>query len=142
MNGGVAAAGQHPQPYLDHVHHRKHQKQAPHDGPDGGAHHPEPQNSEVNVGPESFIHIFAVQQIDGELQALRYQGGEKEEAEGDDLEDQELFSNANAGIAGGSILETVLAWGGQRKSNEDGDGEKGVNVDEAVQGGDVNACCR
>lgn len=93
------------------------------------------------MDPESLIHVFAVQQIDSELQALSDQGGEEEEAEGDDLEDQKLLGDVNSGVAGGTVLETSLARRRKRETNEDGDGEEGVYVDEAIESSDVNARC-
>lgn len=129
MNRRFAPTRQHPQPYLNHIHHRQHQKQTPHDGPDSGAHHPEPQNFKVNVRPERFVDVFTVQQIDGQFQSLRHQRREKEEAERDNFEDQELFRDIDAGVAWCSVLETVLTWGCQRKADEDSYGEEGIDVD-------------
>lgn len=91
--------------------------------------------------PESLINILAVQQVESELQPLRDQGREEEEAEGDYLEDEELLGYADIGVAGGAVFQAALAGSGEGEADEDGDGEEGVDVDEAVEGGDVDAGC-
>lgn len=60
------------------------------------------------MSPKGFVHLLAVEEVDGELQALSNQGGEEEEAEGDNLEHQEAPGDIDAGVAGGAVLEAVL----------------------------------
>lgn len=91
------------------------------------------------MGPEGLIDVLTVEQVDGEFEALGDEGGEEEEAEGDDLEDEELPGYIDSGIAGRVVLEAVLVRGGEGEPHEDGDGEEGVHVDEAVQGRHVHA---
>jgi len=81
----------------------------------------------------------AVDEIDGELEALGDEAGEEEEVEGDDLEEEKVADDVGAGVAGGVVLEAALARGGEGEAHEDGDREEGVDVDEAVEGGDVDA---
>jgi len=139
MDSGFTPARQHPQPDLDDVDHGQHEEQAAHDGADGGAHHAEPEDFEVDVGSEGLVDVLAVEQVDCELQALGDQGGEEEEAEGDNLEDQKLPRHVGAGVAGCVVLQTPLVRGGQGEPHEDGDGEERVHVHEAVKGGHVHA---
>lgn len=139
MNGGFAPTRKHPEPNLNHIHHRQHQKQAPHHRPHGRGQHSEPEHLQIDVGSEDLVDVLAVQQIDRQFEALRHQGGEEEEAEGDHLEDEELSRDVDAGVAGGGVLEAVLPRGGEGEPHEDGDGEEGVDVHEAVEGGDVDA---
>lgn len=139
MDSGFTPARQHSQPDLDDVDHGKHEEQATHDGSDGGAHHSEPEDFEVDVGAEGLIDVLAVEQVDCELQALGDKGGEEEEAEGDNLEDQQLPGHIDAGVAGRVVLQAALVLSGEGEPHEDGDGEERVDVDEAVQGGHVHA---
>lgn len=92
------------------------------------------------MGPEGLVDVLAVEQVDGELEALGDQGREKKEAEGDNLEDKKLLGYVIAGVAGCPVLEALLSRNGQGQAHEDCDGEEGVDVDQAVQGGDVDAC--
>lgn len=126
-----------PDPDLDHIHHRQHQKDATHDGPSGRAHHPKPQDLQIDVGSKGLVHILAVEQIDGQLQALCDQAREEEEAEGDDLENQQPLRHIWARVA--FVHQALLAWRGEGEADEDGDGEEGVDVDEAVEGDNVDA---
>lgn len=129
---------QHPQPDLDHIHHRQHQKHATHDGSEGRRQHPGPQHLEIDVGPEGLVDILAVEQVEGQLESLCDQRREEEEAEGDNLEHQKLLRHVIAGVAG-AVLEALLIRYCQRETHEDCDGEEGIHVDQAVQGGDVDA---
>ena len=138
VHGGLVPARQLPEADLNDVDHGQHEEEAAHDGAQGGAQHPEPQNPKVDVGPEGLVGVLAVEEIDGELEALGDEGGEEEETEGDDLEDEELLGGVEAGVAGGGILKAVLARGGQGEAHEDGDREEGVHVHQAVQGGHVD----
>lgn len=135
----LAPAGQHPEPNLDDADHGQHQEEAAHDRADCRANHPEPEDLDVDVGPDGLVHVLAVEEVDGELEALGDEGGEEEEAEGDDLEDQELLDDVDAGVAGAGVLEAVLGRGGEGEPHEDGDGEEGVHVHEAVEGGHLDA---
>ncbi|KAE8038128.1 hypothetical protein FH972_010670 [Carpinus fangiana] len=139
MDSGFTPAGQHSQPDLDDVDHGKHEEHATHDGSDGGGHHSEPEDFEVDVGAEGLIDVLAVEQVECELQALGDKGGEEEEAEGDNLEDQQLPGHVVVGVAGRLVLQAALVRGGEGEPHEDGDGEERVDVDEAVQGSHVDA---
>lgn len=122
---------------IDHIHHRQHQKDAAHHGPNGRAHHPKPQDPQINVGSKGVVHVLAIEEIDGQLQALCDQAREEEEAEGDDLENQQLLRHIWARVA--FVLKAPLSWRGEGEADEDGDGEEGVDVDKAVEGDDVDA---
>lgn len=139
MNSRFAPTGEHPKANLNNIDHGQHEEQASHHRSNGGGEHPESEDLQINVCPKGLVHIPAIEEINGELEALGDEGGEEEEAEGDDLEDEELAGDVDAGVAGGGILEAVLAGGGQGKADEDGDGEEGVHVDEAVEGRNVDA---
>ena len=139
MGGGLAATGEHPEADLDDVDHWEHQEEAAHHGPDGWAQHAEAQHLEVDVGPEGVVHVLAVEEVEGQLQALRHQRREQEEAEGHHLEDKELLGGVDAGVAGGAVLEAALARGGEGKPNEHRDGEERVHVHQAVEGRHVDA---
>lgn len=91
------------------------------------------------MGPERFVNIFAVEKVNGELQTLSYQRREEEEAEGDDLEHEELPRHVNAGVARRLVLEAALSRRRQGQTHEDGDGEERVDVDQTVQSGDMDA---
>lgn len=91
------------------------------------------------MGPEGFVNVLAVEQVDGELEALSNEGGEEEEAEGDNLEDKDFLSNVVSGVAGGPVLEAFLAGSGEGQTYEDGDGEERVDVDKTVKGRNVDA---
>lgn len=80
--------GQQAEADLDDIDHREHEEEAAHDGADGGGEHAEAEEPEVDVGPEGVVHLPAVEQIDGQLQPLRHQRGEQEEAERHHLEHQ------------------------------------------------------
>lgn len=79
-NRRLTAARKHPKPDLDHIHHRQQQKQAAHNGSHSGSEHPQSENPLVDVNPKRLIHVLAVDQVDCELEALRDEGREEEEA--------------------------------------------------------------
>ncbi|TQE09410.1 hypothetical protein C1H46_004903 [Malus baccata] len=124
MDGGFAATRQHPQPDLNHIHHRQHQKHTTHDRSESGPQHPESQRLQIDVGPERLVDVLAVEQVDGQLQSLRHQRREQEEAEGDNLEHQQLLRHVDPGVAGCPVLEAPLSRSCQGEPHEDGDGEE------------------
>lgn len=132
MNCRFAATRQHPQPDLDDINDGKHQEKTAHDRANSGGHHAKPEDLQVDVGTKGLINIFAVQQVDGEFEALSDEGGEKEEAEGDNLEDKKLLGDVDAGITGVGVLETVLTRGGQGETNKNSDCEERVDVDDPI----------
>ena len=91
------------------------------------------------MSPKSLIHILTVEEIDGDLQALSNQGGEEEEAEGHNLKHQQPPDHVDPGVADDAVLEAVLIGRRQGQADEDSNCEKRVYIDEAVEGGDVNA---
>lgn len=52
------------------------------------------------MSSEGLIDVLAVEEVEGELEALSDKRGEEEEAEGDDLEDEKLLGDVDAGVAG------------------------------------------
>ena len=84
------------------------------------------------MGPEGLVGVLAVEQIQRQLQPLRYQRREEEEAKRHHFEDEELLGYVNVGVAGGAVLEAALARGGEGETHEDGDREEGVHVHQAV----------
>lgn len=94
---------------------------------------------QANVCAEHLIHVLAIKQIDSQFQALRHERREQEEAERHDLEHEQLPGDIRGRVAGRGALEAVLAGGGEREPDEDGDREEGVDVDDAVEGRDVDA---
>ncbi|KZV52374.1 hypothetical protein F511_32597 [Dorcoceras hygrometricum] len=139
MNCRLAPTGQHPQSYLYHTNHGQHQKQAPHHRTNGGSQHPEPQNLQIDVGFEHFIHILTVEQIDGQFQALRNQRREEEEAEGDNLENKEFLDYVEAGVAGRWVFEAVLPRSREGEAHKDRDGEERVDINKPVESSDMDA---
>lgn len=113
VNRRSASAAQQSEPNLDHIHHREHQEQAPEHGSHGGPQHPKPQDFEIDMSPKGLVHILAVEEIDGELQALSNQGGEEEEAEGDNLKHQQPPGHVDPGVTDSAVLEAVLVGRGQ-----------------------------
>lgn len=93
------------------------------------------------MSSENLVDVFAVEEVQGELETLSYERGEEEEAEGDDFEDQQLLRHVSARVAAGSELEAVLSWSGYGETYEDGDGEERVHVDESVESAYVDTCC-
>lgn len=138
-DGGGAAAGQYPQADLDDVDHGEQQEDAPHHRTQRRGQHPEAERPHVDVRPERLVDVVAVEQIDGELEALGHQAREEEEAEGDHLEDQEVAYDIRAGVADGFPFEAPLARGGEGEPHEDGDGEERVHVHQPVQRRHVDA---
>ena len=84
------------------------------------------------MGPEGLVGVLAVEQVQRQLQPLGHQRREKEEAEGDDFEDEKLLGHVDTGVAGGAVLEAALARGGQGEAHEHCDCEEGVDVHQAV----------
>lgn len=139
MDRRLAAAGEHPEPDLDHAHHRQHQEQAPHDRSHGGGHHPEPEDLQIDVGPERLVNICTVEQVDGELQPLRDQRREQEEAERHHLEHQQLLCHRRVRVARRPLLQAALPRRRQRQPHEDRDREQRVHVNQTVQRRHVDA---
>lgn len=106
MVGGRAPAGELPEADLDHINHREHEEDAAHDGASGRADHPEPEDPEIDVGSEGLVDVLAVEEVDGQLQALCNEAREKEEAERDHLEDKELLRHVQARVA--LVLQALL----------------------------------
>lgn len=123
VDGGFAAARQHSEADLDDADHGEHEEHAAHDRPRRRRHHPKSQHLQIDVSPKNLVHIPAVEQIDGQLQPLRHQRREQEEAERHHLENQQLLRHLHAGVAGGGILEAVLPRRRQRQPHEHGDRE-------------------
>ena len=92
------------------------------------------------MSSENLVDVFAVEKVQCELETLSHERGEEEEAEGDDFEYQQLPRHVGARVAAGPELEAVLSWSGYGETYEDGDGEEGVHVDEAVESAYVDAC--
>ncbi|GAB2282392.1 hypothetical protein Dimus_016937 [Dionaea muscipula] len=134
-----APAAEQPEPNLDHIHHRKHQEEAPHHAAHGGTQHPGSQDPSIDMGTEGLIRIVAVEYVDGQLQPLGYEGGEEEEAEGDDLEGEQPFSDADAGRTERVEVEGLLSRGCEGEADEDCDREERVDVYEAIECCDVDA---
>lgn len=139
VHGGLASAGKHTEADLDDVDHGQHQEEATHDGPNGGAQHAQPQGLQVDVGPKGLVCVLAVEQVERQLEPLRHQGGAKKEAKRHHFEDEELLGHVGAGVARRTALEATLSRRGEGEPYKHGDREKGVDVDQAVQGRDVDA---
>lgn len=136
---GMAAAGEQAEADLDDVNHGKEEEEGANDGSDGGGEHGETEDAGVDVGSESLVDVVAVEEVDGELEPLRDEAGKEEEAEGDDLEDEEVTGDAGAGVARRPVLEAALPRGSDGQPHEDGDGEKRVHVHQPIQGRHVDA---
>ena len=72
--------------------------------------------------------------LDGLFESQGDEAGEEEEAEGVDVEGNEVFGYGGAGGAIGWGNESGGGVGGgvPREAEEEGEGEEGVNVDDAV----------
>lgn len=139
MDGRSAPTRKHPQPDLNHIHHRQHQEQASHHRSNRRRHHPESQRLQIYVSPKYLVHLLAVQQIDRQFQPLRHQRREQEEAERNHLEHQQLLRDVNAGVAPRPVLQAVLPRRRQRQPHEHRDREEGVHIHQAVQRRHVDA---
>lgn len=139
VHGGLATAGEHTEADLDDVDHGQHQEEAAHDGPNGGAQHAQPQGLQIDVGPEGFICVLAVEQVERQLEPLRHQRGPKEEAKRHHFEDEELLGHVGAGVARRTALQAALPRRGEGEPHKHGDGEEGIHVNQAIQGRDMDA---
>nr|GMD71179.1 hypothetical protein F511_32597 [Ipomoea batatas] len=139
MNSRFTPTRQHPQTDLNHIHHRKHQEQAPHHRPNRRSHHPKPQNLRVHMRPKRLIRFLAVQQINRQFQPLSHQGREQEKAERHDLENQKFLHHIDPRVAVRALFQAFLPRSRQGQPHEHRDGEEGVHVHQPVQRRHVDA---
>ena len=64
------------------------------------------------MSPKGLVHTLIVEEIDGELQALINQGGEKEETGRYNLKHQQPLSRIYLGVANGAVLVAELVGRG------------------------------
>lgn len=138
VNGRFATAGEHTEADLDDVDHGEHEEEAAHDGADGGAEHAEAEDLEVDVGAEGLVDVLAVEEVDGQLQALSHQGREEEEAERNHLEHQQLLRHVDPRVAR-PVLQALLPRRRQRQPHEHRYREQRVHVHQPVQRRHVHA---
>eukprot|EP00268_Persea_americana_P060220 TRINITY_DN74758_c0_g1_i1.p3 TRINITY_DN74758_c0_g1~~TRINITY_DN74758_c0_g1_i1.p3 ORF type:complete len:133 (-),score=24.85 TRINITY_DN74758_c0_g1_i1:93-491(-) len=132
MNRMLAPARQQPQPDLNHINDREHEKDAAHEGPHSGPHHPILEQLRVYVGPEGILLVLAVEQVERQLQTQRYQAREQEEAERRHLQHQQPFLHVDPRVAFVPVLKAALPGCRQRETHEHSDREEGIDVHDPI----------
>lgn len=130
-----------PQFYLNQIQQRRHQKPTPEHRPDCRCQHPHAQSRRVG---HTLPSVPAGDDSDCLLQCRRDQAGEEEAAEGVHMAGNEALGDRIGGGAGAVVVVGEEVGGGvggwvPGDTEEDGEGEKGVDVDDAVEGQDVDS---
>lgn len=143
-----APARQRPQLDLNHIDQSQHQEDAPADRTRRGNQVPDPEQVFVDPGQVEGEVAAEVEgpgeagrsggDPDGLLEAQGDEAGEEEGAEGVDVEGDEVFGDLASGGAGGVVVWVDEAVGGvggvPGEADEDGEGEEGIDVDDAIEG--------
>lgn len=127
-----------PQFNLNQIQQRRHQKSAPKNRPDRRRHHPHAQPRRVG-----HTVVAAADSSNRLFQRQGDQAGEEEAAEG-----VHVAGNETLGDGGGGGTVAVLVFGEEvgggigggvpGDAEEDGEGEEGIDIDDAVKGHDVD----
>lgn len=123
-NGGRGHTREHSQLQLDHIHHRHQQEQAPNHRRHRGEEDSGRQQGFVDGGGGGLIGGVGLE-VEGELDGLSDEGGEEEEAEGEDLEDDQHLRGVGSRLALFPDVEALqLPRRRHRQPQENGDGEE------------------
>lgn len=133
---GGAAAIEAAELDLDHVDEGEGKEAAPEHGSDCRREDPAAEQSLVDPGGAPMRAHYP----DRLLEAEGDEAGEEEGGEGEDVEGDEILGDAVADCAVGVGESAVgIAGGVPGEAHEDGEGEEGVDVDDTVEGRDVDA---